>query len=153
VPPDPQDDATFQSAKLKHHLRQQGQHGVLRAFYKELIRLRRTFPALTQLRKDCMEVTSFEEPKVLCVRRWSPDDARATVMICHFGSQPTTASVPLPPGAWYKCLDSAAPEWGGPGRMEPSTLSGGVARLTLAPWVVLLFTQEPREPAGASEHV
>jgi uncharacterized protein DUF3459 len=94
------------------------------------------------LRKECMEVTSFEESKLLCVRRWSPDDASATVMICHFGSQPTTASVPLPPGAWHKCLDSAAPEWYGPGGVEPSTLSGDAVRLTLPPWVVLLFTQE-----------
>jgi maltooligosyltrehalose trehalohydrolase len=152
-PPDPQDDATFQSAKLQHHLRQQGQHGVLRAFYQELIRLRRTLPALAQLRKDCMEVTSFEEPKVLCVRRWNPDDASATMMVCHFGSLPTAASVPLPPGHWHKCLDSAAPEWHGPGGVEPSTLSGEAARLTLPPWVVLLFTQGTRELAGAPAHV
>jgi len=96
-----------------------------------------------------MEVTSFEEPKVLCVRRWSPDDASATMMVCHFGSLPTTASVPLPPGAWHKCLDSAAPEWHGPGGVEPSTLSGEAVRLTLPPWVILLFTQGTRELAGA----
>ena len=87
------------------------------------------------------------------MRRWSLDDASATVMICHFGSQPTTASLPLPPGAWHKRLDSAAPEWGGSGRAEPSTLSGEAARLTLPPWVVLLFTQGTGEPASASAHV
>jgi len=96
-----------------------------------------------------MEVVGFEASKLLYVRRWSPDDTAATVMLCHVGSQPTTASVPLPPGHWHKCLDSAAPEWYGPGRVEPSTLSGEAARLTLPPWVVLLFTQEHREPAGA----
>jgi maltooligosyltrehalose trehalohydrolase len=152
-PLDPQDATTFQRAKLKHHLRQQGQHGVLRAFYKELIRLRRTLPALAQLRKDCMEAVSFEEAKLLCVRRWSPDDTSATVMLCYFGSQPTTVSVPLPPGSWHKCLDSAASEWYGPGGVEPSTLSGEAARMTLPPWVVLLFTQETREPEGAPSHV
>jgi maltooligosyltrehalose trehalohydrolase len=140
-PPDPQDEATFQRAKLQHHLRQQGPHGVLRGFYQELIRLRRRLPALAQPRKDCMEVTIDEEPKVLCVRRWSPDHASATLMVCHFGRQSTTASVPLAPGSWHTCLDSAAPEWHGPGRVAPGTLSGAVARLTLPPWVVVLLTQ------------
>jgi hypothetical protein len=115
VPPDPQDAATFQSAKLNHHLRQQGQHGVLRAYYKELIRLRRTLPALAQLRKDCMEVVSFEEPRLLYVRRWSPDDASATMMICHFGSLPTTASVPLPRDL-AQVPGLGGPEWHGPGQ-------------------------------------
>jgi len=134
-------------------LRRHGQHGVLRSYYKELMRLRRTLPALAQLRKDCMEVMSFEESKLLGVRRWSPDHASATMMICHLGSLPTMVSVSLPPGLWHKCLDSAAPEWYGPGRVEPSTLSGEAARLTLPPWVVLLFTQEHREPAGVPDHV
>src|SRR5262245_62728947 len=60
-PLDPQDDTTFQSAKLQHHLRQQGQHGVLRAFYQELIRLRRTLTDVAPLRKDCIGDARFED--------------------------------------------------------------------------------------------
>ena len=143
-PPDPQDEATFQRARLNHHLRHQGQHSVLRAFYKELIQLRRTLPALAQLRKDRMEVTGFEAAQVLCVQRWSPVDA--TLMICHCAGMPTTVTLPLLPGPWYKRLDSAAPEWSGPGSAVPTTLTEEAVRLTLPAWACLLFTQEKTAP-------
>jgi maltooligosyltrehalose trehalohydrolase len=140
MPLDPEDDATFQQAILHHAWRDQGQHGVLRAFYKELIQLRRTLPALAQLRKECMEVTDFEAACVLCVRRWSHTDA--TLMICHFGGTPAAVTLPLPSGVWYKRLDSAAPEWYGPGSEVPTALRGEEVRLTLPAWACLLFTQE-----------
>ena len=39
-PPDPQEEATRQSASLDHSLRHQGQHRILYELYKELIKLR-----------------------------------------------------------------------------------------------------------------
>ena len=45
-PPDPQDEETFQRCKLNHGLRREGNHRVLREFYRRLIALRRTEPAL-----------------------------------------------------------------------------------------------------------
>jgi maltooligosyltrehalose trehalohydrolase len=142
-PLDPQDYTTFQCAQLNHHLRHQGQHGVLGAFYKELLRLRRTLPALARLRKDSLEVTSFEASKVLWVRRWS--HANATLMLCHFGGVPASVTLPIPPGPWHKRLDSAAPEWYGPGSVVPTVLTAEDVRLTLPPWACLLFTQDQME--------
>ena len=64
-PPDPQDIATFQRAKLNHRLRSEGHHRALFEFYQELIRLRKELPALAQLSKEHMHVMGFEREKIL----------------------------------------------------------------------------------------
>ena len=68
--PDPQDETTFLSAKLRHELRAGGTHQTLLEFYRELIRLRKTLPALEHLAKESMEVVGCDHEKVLVVQRW-----------------------------------------------------------------------------------
>ena len=48
-PPDPQDEATFTSARLNHELRRTGPHRIIWELYQELIRLRKAVPALANL--------------------------------------------------------------------------------------------------------
>ncbi|HZD18776.1 MAG TPA: malto-oligosyltrehalose trehalohydrolase, partial [Actinomycetota bacterium] len=45
-PPDPQDERTFLSSKLRWDLRTEGEHAALLALHRELLRLRRSEPAL-----------------------------------------------------------------------------------------------------------
>src|SRR5262249_10101622 len=60
-PPDPQDEKTFERAKLNHSLKKGGRHQALLSFHKELIRLRNSLPALRGLSKEKMDVASVEE--------------------------------------------------------------------------------------------
>jgi maltooligosyltrehalose trehalohydrolase len=140
-PPDPQSAAVFQHAKLHHDLRREGYHACLRAFYQELIGLRRTVPALARLDKECMAVLAYEKPQVLCVRRWS--EADEVLMVFHFGQEQTEVTLPVPAGHWHKRLDTAEERWQGPGSPLPRELiSDGDVVLTLPPQVTALFHKE-----------
>ena len=70
--PDPQDKATFLSARINHNLRHEGQHHVLLKFYKELIRLRKEIPALANLVKDTLEIKGNEKNNQLYINAIFP---------------------------------------------------------------------------------
>jgi maltooligosyltrehalose trehalohydrolase len=112
-PHDPQATETFQRSKLNHALRDQGRHAVLLALYKELIRLRKTVPALRHLDKDRMEVTGFERHHALFMRRWHE---RSDICVV-FNVEPdaTTVSAPIPGGTWRCVLASSDGRWNADG--------------------------------------
>src|SRR5262249_35167190 len=78
-PPDPQDEKTFASARLNHELKRERRHRTLLEYHKELIRLRKSLPALRSLSKDKMDVVSLEKDHVLQVRRWNGNDEVLTL--------------------------------------------------------------------------
>jgi len=59
--PDPQAESTFLNSKINIGLHQEGRHNVLFRFYKELIRLRKEVPALSNLSKESVEVKELGE--------------------------------------------------------------------------------------------
>jgi maltooligosyltrehalose trehalohydrolase len=141
--PDPQDVTTFQRAKLNHRLRHEGHHRALFEFYQELLRLRKELPALALLSKDHMEVTGVEREKVLCMRRWSAEQAVFIMLNC--GSVQVALRLPLPPGHWEKRLDSTDVCWQGPGSTVAAELvSDGEVPLILPPEACFLFVQEQK---------
>ncbi|MFL6234533.1 MAG: DUF3459 domain-containing protein [Thermoanaerobaculia bacterium] len=107
-PPDPQAQETFERSRLNQDLMEEGRHATLHAFYKELIRLRKSLPALARLSKAEVEVTPFEEEKVILVRRGGE-------VVIAFNFAQEARRVPLPEGRWEKVLDSADERWGGEG--------------------------------------
>jgi maltooligosyltrehalose trehalohydrolase len=135
---DPQDEATFHSAKLNHRLRQHAPHAILQSLYKELIHLRQTQPPLARLDKDCLEVHAYEKAQVLFLRRWYETDD--VMLLYHFGTSPTTLTLPVPAGQWQKRLDTAAEQWHGPGSTLPDLLmADGEVLLTLPGQAGALF--------------
>lgn len=138
--PDPQGEATFLRAKLDHTLRSRDPHRALRAFYRELIRLRREVPALSHVTREGVEVKGLEEARILVLRRGSEEEA--ALAIFHFGDAPATVILPLPAGRWIKRLDSAEARWAGTGSALPERLaSDGQVRLPLAPRGVVLYVR------------
>src|SRR4030067_229566 len=85
--------------------RREGSHGILLAFYKQLITLRKTIPALSHLDKTCLAVDGFEGEKVVYVRRWK--DASRVGIIFNFNSASVEITTPIPDGQWNKIADSA----------------------------------------------
>ena len=139
--PDPQDEATFLSAKLDHNLREDGQHQILMEFYKELIRLRKETPALARLSKDAMAVFGYEKERIVVMRRWNEDNE--VVLLLNFNAGQTSVVLPFPAGSWHKLLDSADERWWGKGNTIPKQLdSKGKVTLTLSPWTFVLFLKE-----------
>src|SRR5207249_5735285 len=67
--PDPQDEATFASARLDRSLRDREPHRSMLELHRELLSLRRTVPALGNPSKEDMAVSADEEARVLVVRR------------------------------------------------------------------------------------
>ncbi len=124
--PDPQDEATFISAKLRHELQDSGEHQILLGFYRELIRLRKSTPALAELSKENMEVTAVEEKKLLIVQRHSGRDR--ALMMANLASIEACVELSIPAGHWHKVMDSAEPKWRGSGNALADEIIGGAAQ-------------------------
>jgi maltooligosyltrehalose trehalohydrolase len=110
-PPDPQAEETFERSRLHQDLWMEGRHAEIHSFYKELIRLRKTVPALARPSKRDVEVTALEGDEVILVRRGGD-------VVIAFNFAREARKVPPPEGRWERVLDSAAERWGGAGSRE-----------------------------------
>ncbi|UCF91241.1 MAG: malto-oligosyltrehalose trehalohydrolase [Desulfobacterales bacterium] len=148
-PPDPQDEQTFRRAKLDHSRHLDKTKAPLRAFYRELLRLRKAIAALAQLSQKNMEVIGDDRQNMLFVRRWSDEDE--VCLVFHFRDRSAAAMIPIPAGRWEKGLDSGEKRWQGPASCAPATIaSPGEVQLTLPPHVVLLWTRGKERLAGSN---
>lgn len=133
--PDPQDPGTFETSVLKHGLEEQEPHRTLRAFYKELIRLRNA----CHLGAD-WSVEASEDETQECLRLLWTAGSDALTALFFFGRAEAKLEARLPPGQWLIKLNSADSKWRGPGneliegfRVNPSS------RISLSPQSFLLL--------------
>ncbi|MFA4904759.1 MAG: malto-oligosyltrehalose trehalohydrolase [Desulfobaccales bacterium] len=143
-PPDPQAEATMQSARLDHSLRHQGRHRLLYELYKEMLKLRHETRAGAELSKDHLEVACLERESTLVVRRWGREEQVAAIF--HFGDTVESVNVPLPSGRWRKRLASGEQRWNGPGPDLPAVLhSDGNVSVTLTKQAFLIISLQPED--------
>jgi maltooligosyltrehalose trehalohydrolase len=136
--PDPQAEETFERSKLDHKLRQTEKHRTLLDFYAELIRIRRTTPALAFLSKEHLQATTLENENVLCLRRWT--ESEQAFCIFHFGDMERSAGIPFPEARWHKILDSSEARWLSSGSSLPTELNAvGDVVLTLSPQALAVY--------------
>lgn len=122
-PPDPQSIETFKASRIRWDCREEEPHSIMLDFYKQLLTLRRELPALAQLRKDHLDFFALEDAEILVMRRWY---RRSHVTeFFNLGSEDVSIKNPLPAGKWRKLLDSADPQWGGPGELLPDLIKSG----------------------------
>ncbi|GAB4347742.1 MAG: malto-oligosyltrehalose trehalohydrolase [Candidatus Abyssubacteria bacterium] len=144
-PPDPQSELTFNQCKLNRRLKNDGQHAVLFEFYRELIHLRRTLPALSRLTTEGMEISEHEHQGVLVVTR--SNDSEKVALLFNFKREPARVEIDLQPGAWVKLFDSAEQRWFGPGATVQEKLISrrppNEAKISLPPLSVVLFAKKP----------
>jgi maltooligosyltrehalose trehalohydrolase len=146
-PPDPQDEATFLSAKLDRSMRETSLGRILPDFYRELIRLRKEIASLAQLSKKHLNVVADDDHQILFARRWAGSDEAFLIFGCN--SRQITMPVPLPAGRWKKILDSADQRWLGPGSsLSDEIESNGRIEATVAPHSVVLFVREDAAELG-----
>jgi maltooligosyltrehalose trehalohydrolase len=135
--PDPGKADAFLRSRLNPGLRGSGRHADLEGFYRRLYALRREHPALAGTDRENMDVTLHAEAGLLTVRRRT--GAEEVFFILNFAQKPGRVKLELPGGSWIKLLDSAQPQWGGPGSQAAERLAGGPAELSLAPMCVVLY--------------
>lgn len=135
--PDPQAEETFLKSKLQWQKRQEGQHQILWQFYKALLDLRKTHPAIAQASPDrkCFEATGLEQEKLIRLRRWQGNDQLLCFM--NFNKETVQATMTLPPGTWKKSLDSTDTMWGGKGSALPDVLP--IDRESIVPQQLLIM--------------
>jgi len=134
---DPQSADTFHKCQLNWEKRESGKHKVIWEFYQQLIRLRRSIPALKKLDQKSLEVSSVEADKVLFLRRWS--DANQIFCIMNFNTKDVTFQANAPSYNWEKILDSSDPKWMGSGTTLPDKLTPE-QELTIPPQSFALFS-------------
>jgi len=139
-PLDPQSEETFARCKLRWEESNTDEHGILRAFYKELLRLRHEVPAFESLDMQNLRAIPSENRDVLFVRR--PHERSEAVIALHFGAELAQVSVPLPQGSWSKLIDSAEGRWSGPGSSAPAKIdSRGETSLVLPPKSLVVYAK------------
>jgi 1,4-alpha-glucan branching enzyme len=138
TPPRPENEAVFESAFLDWNLRTQKNHALLPAWYQELLRIRREYPALAQGR-NC-QATAFEEDRVLFVRRWV--DKSEMVLVFHFSDKPVDIDLPIPAGTYKMVVTSQDPRFGGIALgTTADMISSGSVRLTCGAFESVVYTR------------
>ena len=148
--PDPQAGETFERSKLNPSLRGAEKHRALVDFYTELIRIRRTTPALAFLSKEHLQAITLEKQGVLCLHRWT--EGEQVFSVFHFGSSETSVELPFPAGHWHKILDSSETRWLGRGSSLPSKLNViGDVVLTLSPEILVVYATMSGQTSRSKE--
>lgn len=122
--PDPQGEKVFQESKLNWELVKQDKNKILLAFYKHLIQLRKTKPALQPLPDNTWNVATRSQ-KVICLYRVCDPENQ---MFCFINLYQEAVTLPeqYPPGYWRRIFDSSDQEWGGPGSLLPPEQKRGL---------------------------
>ncbi|MDF3016622.1 MAG: malto-oligosyltrehalose trehalohydrolase, partial [Thermomicrobiales bacterium] len=136
---DPQDVATFERSRVQLELHRAGVHQALHAFYRELLRLRRAIPTLTDPHAS-RDVTEREAERVFILQVHARGDGAETLVILGFADTESRVSLPIAAGDWTKRLDAGDTHFLGDGAVAPDRLlSDGVVELVVPPHAVLLF--------------
>ncbi len=136
TPQDPQDEQTFLDSKLNWNLRSTGRHAQMLALYQELLRLRRTLPALKVLDRDRTRADTWNEETVLTVHRWYRGEE--ILFVGNFHNSRQSWSARTFNGSWSLLIDSSQEKWAGPGGLAPAVLEH-TTQIFLMPWSFVLY--------------
>jgi maltooligosyltrehalose trehalohydrolase len=106
--PDPQAEETFDRSKLNWN----EMNGTMLDYYKALIALRKSLPALSNLNRKSLTVICNEHQQTLMFIRWH--DQQRVCCLMNFSKDDHPIDLPANEN-WQKVLDSADAEWKGPG--------------------------------------
>jgi maltooligosyltrehalose trehalohydrolase len=109
-PPDPQAESTFDRAKLDWAKRGREPHASLLEWYRTLLRLRASRPALRILDPSLVATAVFDDERAIVVTRRAPDDA--VLMVLGFDDVPHDVEILLGSEAWTTLLDTHGDERG-----------------------------------------
>ncbi|MEM9950385.1 MAG: malto-oligosyltrehalose trehalohydrolase [Chloroflexota bacterium] len=139
TPPDPQAESTFDASKLQHHLRDSGKHKRMLTFYQDLIRLRKTHPALTSPHRHDTQVLADIGLKLIWLVRHYQDDVVVIGFNWHH-REPVQTALPDTGQQLSRLLSSTDVQYSGERKiMKPKTLDlvdGGMIEISPLSFVV-----------------
>ena len=130
--PDPGAEETFLCSRVRHDLAERSPHREIRTAYTELLRLRRTVPALGSASLASVRTEVDRAATALSVLRrhdedpavagaLGRDDTRDAMLVLALAEGPSETSR-LFPGRWELAFDAADTRWGGGGTTAPADL-------------------------------
>ncbi|HEY3308529.1 MAG TPA: malto-oligosyltrehalose trehalohydrolase [Desulfuromonadaceae bacterium] len=140
--PDPQSEATFLASKIDPEQRSKGEHQLIHRFYRRLIELRKSHPALATLERENIQVTCLEENKVLIVTRQT--ETSAAMCLFSFSDQRQALATGLAVGNWKRILDSSEQDWGGEGEKTAASITvaaSGKSSAVINPFSLLVYSK------------
>jgi len=138
--PDPMEEETFRRSKLNWKLLESPRHQTLLRYYRELIRLRKTHPALSRPDRKLLHVECHPEWQTAVLHRWNGEDH--VVCFMNFSKRQQYVMPPSYASRWFRLLHSAAPQWLG-ASVAPATIAGGnpgSSTLVLEPESLLVYS-------------
>jgi maltooligosyltrehalose trehalohydrolase len=136
-PPDPALVETFLKSKIDWENRDTGKSKAIFEFYRELIRIRGTSPALATLDKDNLTVKNYEW--LILLQRGQAEER--IVCLMNFGDSGVEVRVEELDGRWIKIIDSSDWQWWGPGSKAQSAFELS-QKFTVQPYEFLLYQKE-----------
>jgi maltooligosyltrehalose trehalohydrolase len=118
-PPDPQSEATFLKSKLNWDSQTSAQQTEMLDYYQQLIALRKSLPALHNLKRDQLTVTMNESCKTLQLHRWEGDNHVYCYM--NFSEQVQTFDVPTEP--FKNIFNSSEEQIPGSNVLQPESIA------------------------------
>lgn len=136
--PDPQLETTFKQSKLSWDLLHQEGHKELHAYYRAIISLRKQYAALNNTNRNQLVVYSEIDKNCLVLRKW--EDGQQVLCLMNFSGKKQGIKIPEQIPYWKKILDSADPQWKGPG-MAPLTVDA-LQIVEIQPQSILIYTNK-----------
>ncbi len=138
--PDPHAESTFTRSKLDWTKTKTNNHKALLDFYKDIIKKRKTIPALTNYDRRDTSTESFDDLKVVTLERRNNSSRLFALM--SFNEKEITAGFNFSSGVWKKILDSSEKKWNGPGSLTPDMADDTVDEITIPPYNFSLYESE-----------
>jgi len=139
-PPDPCDQKTFENSRLHWEKLNEEKHKVIHQWYKELIHLRRTRPALQSFDKDDIWVNTVGD--TLQLHRRSGDGSSEVVCFFNFSeSSSSCLALSAIHSNWKKIIDSNDKQWlmnGDAAKELPPNIPAG-NKLEIPPLTVAVY--------------
>ncbi|MBS7563684.1 malto-oligosyltrehalose trehalohydrolase [Mucilaginibacter sp. Bleaf8] len=134
--PDPVDEKTFIDSQLQWDIIAQQPHQTMLSFYKALIQLRKTLPALHHLNRKHIWTDVNEEQNTLILRR--KHYVQEALILMNFSGNKQSLSLPDTAQSWKKQFDSADVQWNGPQAAADEVNGGGTVELQPESFIIYI---------------
>ena len=143
--PEPHDISTFKKSVIAWDIARKGKHKILRDWFKKLLRLRKTHPALQSLNKNHIWCNVAGQNGLALYRR-SEGEQHLLLALFNFG--PETVKYTLPAGTkWGMLLNSDDPCWQADfNGAEPATAADDVKKtVSVKPLQFIILEQQNQD--------
>ncbi|MES2389799.1 MAG: malto-oligosyltrehalose trehalohydrolase [Bacteroidota bacterium] len=122
MPPDPSDERTFKRSRLNWNQIEEEPHITLLNWYKTLIQLRKSVPALRDLNRLAVSTQHNTEEQTLTLRR--NHETGSVLILMNFSEKPRAMNLPRDIKACSKLICSSDTDWRGPTENQDFPIPG-----------------------------